>query len=225
MLAALPRPDRHCPRPSRRATRRPAGAGRSRRVASSPPDLFSGSVRRGCRSRRAVLSSRLSPGLDLALADPASRVIEAWQPMLGIEALGRAGGRWAKGEDRATLHLSPLHGGPAGLPPSRSSGAATPSSRRNARTGARRANLAGHPIEHVQVPGDIPIHMAATWTPESREAFGRLGAALRADGSLGPRCWPDGPETNQPGRIGGAEPPIPGQRHGRPARRRSAPAP
>jgi monoterpene epsilon-lactone hydrolase len=54
----------------------------------------------------------------------------------------------------------------------------------DARTFARQAEAAGHIRDYAEVPGGIHIYMAATWTPESRDAFQRIGAALLGERHL-----------------------------------------
>jgi len=132
------------------------------------------------------LPSRLvlfSPWLDLALADPAAEAVEPRDAMLGIGMLRRAGELWANGADPAAPHLSPLHADLQGLPPILLFQGRHDLLVVDARTFAHRAEAAGHPIEYVEVPGGIHIYVAATWTPESRDAFRRIGAALREDRS------------------------------------------
>ena len=130
------------------------------------------------------LPSRLvlfSPWLDLTLADSAAREVEPRDAMLGIAKLRLAGQLWANGADQAAPHLSPLHADLRGLPPILLFQGSHDLLVVDARTFARRAEAEGHPIDYVEVPGGIHIYIAATWTPESRAAFRRIGADLRSD--------------------------------------------
>ena len=125
-----------------------------------------------------------SPWLDLMLADPAAREVEPRDSMLGIEPLRRAGLLWANGADPAAPHLSPLRAELNGLPPILLFQGSHDLLAVDARTFARRAEAAGHPIDYVEAPGGIHIYMAATWTPESRDAFRRIGEVIRRDQHL-----------------------------------------
>ncbi|WP_176556083.1 alpha/beta hydrolase [Rubellimicrobium rubrum] len=135
------------------------------------------------------LPSRLilfSPWLDLTLTDPAVRDVEPMDAMLRIETLRQDGERWANGADPSSPYLSPLHADLQGLPPIQLFQGSRDLLAVDARSFAYRAEVAGHPIDYVEVPGGIHIYMAATWTPESRAAFRRIGTAIQESATLEP---------------------------------------
>jgi epsilon-lactone hydrolase len=136
------------------------------------------------------LPSRLvlfSPWLDLTLTDSAARDVEPLDAMLRIDTLRQDGERWANGVDPTAPYLSPLDADLQGLPPIQLFQGTHDLLVVDARSFARRAEAAGCPIDYVEVPGGIHIYMAATWTPESRAAFRRIGAVIEGRAILEPR--------------------------------------
>jgi epsilon-lactone hydrolase len=119
-----------------------------------------------------------SPWLDLTLADPAAKEVEARDPMLGIEALRIAGEWWAAGEDPKSPNLSPLYADLSGLPPIDLFQGANDLFVVDARTFVSNVQAVGGSIRYFEYAGAFHVFVGATWTPEAQDAYDKIAEAL-----------------------------------------------
>lgn len=122
-----------------------------------------------------------APWVDVTLADPAARALEAVDVLLRVDRLRALGGWWAGDADPRTPRVSPLYGELGGLPPMHVFQGTHDVLLPDARTLAERVRAAGGEIELVEVVGGFHVYVGATVAPESRAAFARVGARLRPE--------------------------------------------
>ena len=123
-----------------------------------------------------------SPWLDLTLADPRAREVEPRDIMLGIDSLRLCGRWWAGATDPKSPILSPLYADLKGLPPIDLFQGTRDLFVVDSRTFAARAKSAGTTIRYAEYPGAFHVFEGATFTPEAKDVFRRIGAALPDDG-------------------------------------------
>lgn len=112
-----------------------------------------------------------SPWLDLTLADPKARQLEAKDPMLRVEGLRQCGLWWAGDKDPADPVLSPLYADLTGLPPMAVFQGGHDIFLSDTRRFVAKARDAGVAVEYVEEPGGFHVYMALTFTPEARHAL------------------------------------------------------
>lgn len=133
------------------------------------------------RDRGLPLPGRLilfAPWLDVTMADPAAGAVEPHDAMLALSALRLAGRWWAGEDDPRTPLVSPLYGDLAGLPPIDVFQGTADVLAPDARTLAAKVAAAGGMIQLYEYPGAIHVFMGATFTPEARDVYARIGASF-----------------------------------------------
>ena len=119
-----------------------------------------------------------SPWLDLTLSNPEARKIEPSDPILAIDALRLCGQWWVRDVDPRTPIFSPVYADLHGLPPLTLFQGTRDLFVVDARTFAGEAEAAGLDLRYLEYPGAFHVFVGATWTPESQDAFARLGRLL-----------------------------------------------
>lgn len=124
-----------------------------------------------------------SPWLDLTLADPAARALEADDVMLAVDGTRLCGRLWAGEDDPRSPQLSPLYADPAGLPPLSVFQGTRDLLLPDARSFARKAQAAGVAVDYREYAGAFHVFVGATVTPESQDVFRRIGWMMSEDPS------------------------------------------
>jgi len=122
-----------------------------------------------------------SPWLDLTLSNPEARKIEPSDPILAVDALRQCGQWWVRGADPLNPVFSPLYAELEGLPPITLVQGTRDLFLPDSRTFVGKAEAAGLDLRYLEYPGAFHVFVAATWTPESRDAFARLAQRLPAE--------------------------------------------
>jgi epsilon-lactone hydrolase len=117
-----------------------------------------------------------SPWLDLTLADPRARAVEADDVMLAVNGLRVCGTWWAGDADPKSPMLSPLYADLKGMPPIDLYQGTNDIFVVDARSFVEKARLAGTAITYVEYPGGFHVFMGAPFTPEAKDVFRRIGA-------------------------------------------------
>jgi monoterpene epsilon-lactone hydrolase len=126
-----------------------------------------------------------APWLDISVANPAAPGVERFDPMLRVD-LGRVWGElWAQGEDPRTPRLSPLYADLHGLPPIDLFQGTCDTVWVDVPSFVQKLRAVGGQVRYFEYAGAFHVFVAATWTPEARDAFRRVGEALpRAEVSI-----------------------------------------
>ncbi|MBB4616308.1 alpha/beta hydrolase fold domain-containing protein [Sphingomonas abaci] len=119
-----------------------------------------------------------SPWLDLTLADRAARDVEKHDVMLGIDALRLCGQWWAGGDDPKSPRLSPLYADLAGMPPIDIYQGTADLLVVDVRSFVSKAREAGVLGDYGEYPDAFHVFVGATFTPEARDVFKRIGQTL-----------------------------------------------
>lgn len=138
--------------------------------------------------RRRDLGQRLpesillfAPWVDITMSNPEAAALEPVDVMLGMPGLVQAGIWWAGGDDPRSPLLSPLFGDLSGLPPvyifQGTSDMLLPDVRRLHDAIAD----AGGAVQLFEYQGAFHVFVAASMTPEARDAFQRVAALLGTD--------------------------------------------
>ncbi|WP_165938381.1 alpha/beta hydrolase fold domain-containing protein [Parafrankia sp. BMG5.11] len=133
------------------------------------------------RDKALPLPARLvlfAPWLDLTLADPAAREVESSDVMLTVDALRLCGKWWAGMADARAPRFSPLYGDLKGLPPIDIYQGSQDLLVADARSFVTKAQAAGNQISYREYPGGFHVFMAATFVPEAKDVFRRVGLTL-----------------------------------------------
>jgi epsilon-lactone hydrolase len=118
-----------------------------------------------------------SPWLDLTLADPHARAVEADDVMLAVDALRMCGAWWAGDDDPRLPRLSPLYADLKGLPPIELYQGTNDIFVVDSRTFVKKVQAAGGAIHYGEYPGAFHVFVGATFTPEAKYVFGRIAAS------------------------------------------------
>jgi epsilon-lactone hydrolase len=125
-------------------------------------------------------AATVSPWTDLALTGGSFRPNGGKDPMVPVEAAGRAVEFYLAGADPRHPYASPLYGDPAGLPPTLILAGSDEVLRDDAVRMADRMRAAGCEIEIDVRPNMFHgWHLFSRLMPESRHAIARVGAFLR----------------------------------------------
>ena len=125
-------------------------------------------------------AATVSPWTDLALTGGSFRPNGEKDPMVPVEAAGRAVEFYLAGADPRHPYASPLYGDPAGLPPTLILAGSDEVLRDDAVRMADRMRAAGCEIEIDVRPNMFHgWHLFSRLMPESRHAIARVGAFLR----------------------------------------------
>lgn len=119
-----------------------------------------------------------SPWLDITLTDVSARAVEPHDIMLGIDALRLCGSWWAAGDDPKSPRLSPLYADLKGFPPINIYQGSNDLLVVDARTFAAKAKRAGTSVYYREFEGSFHVFVGATFTPEAKQVFREIGAAL-----------------------------------------------
>lgn len=119
-----------------------------------------------------------SPWLDVTLADPEARRLEASDPLLRVDVLRQAGAWWAGDADPRNPVISPLYGDPAGLPPVDIYQGTHDILLADARTLRDRIGAAAGSVAYHETPKGVHGFMGVTFLPEAREVFRVVAASL-----------------------------------------------
>lgn len=121
-----------------------------------------------------------SPWLDITMSNPGAAAAEKDDAMLALPGLVEAGRWWAGGDDPRSPHLSPLFGDLSGLPPIEVFQGTHDVFVPDARLLKERVTAAGGDILLHEYPGAFHVFVGATFTPEARDAFRKVKAAVNA---------------------------------------------
>lgn len=120
-----------------------------------------------------------APWVDVTMADPASAELGSRDTLLGVEGLREAGRLWAGDADPRDPSVSPLYGDLSGLPPVYTYQGDHDVLLPDVKTLTRRIQDSGGRAELRIARGGFHVHVAATWTPESRRALAHAQRVLR----------------------------------------------
>ena len=120
-----------------------------------------------------------SPWLDITVSNPEIPGVEPFDPMLATPGPIEAGKWWAGGDDPRSPLLSPLFGNLSGLPPIDVFIGTHDITFPDTRVLKRKVATAGGEINHYEYPGAIHVFVGATFTPEAKDAFGKIAEAVR----------------------------------------------
>jgi len=112
-----------------------------------------------------------APWLDLGMADPATRAIEKFDVMLGVDPLRVMGKWWAGDRPVDHPHVSPLYAELSGLPPIAIFQGRHDIFVVDCRTFADKARDAGDAIKLYEYEGGPHVYMALTFTREAKDTF------------------------------------------------------
>lgn len=119
-----------------------------------------------------------APWLDLSLADPAARDLEADDPLLAVDPIRICGQWWANGASTTDPALSPLYASAAGLPPIAIFQGTHDILFPDVRSFVQRAEREGADIAYFEYPGAFHVFMGAPFLSEARDVYRRLGKFL-----------------------------------------------
>ena len=121
-----------------------------------------------------------APWLDVTMAHPECAPIEPEDPILSLENLRMGGEMWAGKTDPRDPVISPFYGSVDGLPPMTvfqgSRDVLMPASR----DFAARAKQTGIEVDYHQYEGAFHVFHTATFLPESRDVYTRIGDKFRS---------------------------------------------
>jgi acetyl esterase/lipase len=119
-----------------------------------------------------------SPWLDLTMSNPDAAVVERRDVMLRRAELIEWGRWWAGAEDPRDALLSPIFADLRGLPPVQIYQGMDDLFLPDARRLGERIEAAGGSVQLHETPGGFHVFMGATFTPEARAVFRRIGESL-----------------------------------------------
>lgn len=119
-----------------------------------------------------------APWLDLGLADPAARAVEARDPMLDVDVLRADAALWAPGESLSSPRISPLYANLRDLPPIDLFQGTDDLFLPDARNLVRKIKQSGGQIGYYEYPGGFHVFMGVTFLPESKDVMTKVAAAL-----------------------------------------------
>lgn len=120
------------------------------------------------------------PWLDVTMSNPHARDVEKEDVMLAEPGLIIAGTWWAGGDDPRTPLISPLFGNLGHLPPIDVYQGTADILIADARKLKEEVEAAGGSIRLFEYPGAFHGFVAATFTPESRDAFSKIADTIPA---------------------------------------------
>lgn len=123
-----------------------------------------------------------SPWLDLTMSNPEAREIESRDISLRIDTLRRWGGWWAGPTDPRTPILSPIFADLRGLPPMQLYIGTDDVFLPDCRTLRDRLAVAGGRMLYDETPRGFHVFVGATFAPEAKRVFRRVGELLGAPG-------------------------------------------
>ncbi len=124
-------------------------------------------------------AASVSPWTDLALTGESFRLNVDKDPMVPVEAAGRAVDFYLAGADPRHPYASPLYGDPAGLPPTLIMAGGDEVLRDDAVRMAAKMRATGCEVEIEVVPGMFHgWHLFARLMPQARTTIARIGAFL-----------------------------------------------
>lgn len=130
-----------------------------------------------------------APWVELTAANPAVRALEPYDVMLGVDGAVQAGKWWAGEDDPSVPLLSPLNGDLAGLPPMDLFQGTADVLLPDTLEFARRVKAAGGEANLRVYDGAFHVFMGATFLPESRDVYRRIGERLGTPERAGSRGW------------------------------------
>jgi epsilon-lactone hydrolase len=119
-----------------------------------------------------------SPWLDITLSDPAAALVEPHDVMLRIDGLRACGQLWAGADNPKAPELSPLYADLKALPPIKMFQGARDLFVVDARAFAEGAGQGNALVSYHEYPGAFHVFMGATFTPEARDVFAKIGAVF-----------------------------------------------
>ncbi len=133
------------------------------------------------RDRGLPLPGRIilfAPWLDITLSNPDIPALERKDPMLARPGLIQAGRWWAETQDPAAPLLSPLFANLSGLPPIDLFQGTHDILLADARKLKNAVTAANGEIHFYEYPGAFHVFVGATFTPETRDVFGKIADVL-----------------------------------------------
>ena len=121
-----------------------------------------------------------SPWLDISLSNPDVPALEKVDVLLARPGLIQAGKWWSGGDDPRTPSLSPIFGDLSGLPPIDVFQGTHDIFYADARRLAAKVTGAGGTLNLHEYAGAFHAFVGATFTPEARDAFEKVGRAVAA---------------------------------------------
>jgi acetyl esterase/lipase len=121
----------------------------------------------------------LSPWLDASLSDPASLALEKDDPVLRVATLRQSGKWWAGSLAPNDPLISPINGNLAGLPLIQIYQGTHDILLPDARRLRDLIRKAGGQVEYYETPGGFHLFMGATFTPEAKQVYAKIGTTLR----------------------------------------------
>jgi len=121
-----------------------------------------------------------SPWLDITVSNPEIPSLEPFDPMLTTPGPVEAGKWWAGGDDPRSPLLSPLFGNLTGLPPIDVFIGTHDITLPDTRILNDKVTAAGGEIHLYEYPGALHVFVAATFTPEAKDAYRRIAEIASA---------------------------------------------
>ena len=112
------------------------------------------------------------------MSNPGAAAVEPQDVMLGLPGLVQCGKWWAGGDDPHSPLLSPIFGDFSGMPPIDVFQGTRDVLIADARMLCEKVSAVGGAIRLFEYPGAFHVFVAATFTPEARDAFDHVVAAL-----------------------------------------------